>query len=143
MDLAVQHVPEVLESSLLVACIFASFFLAFDDLQPFEKLVLHLEDFLVTLQVLEPYVIVLLEQFLELFLLLLILPLEFCILLSQSLVPQLEFLVDTFDLHYLLLFALDLLFDFPLVLFFFLGELLCEFFRVFLGLIKEVGVLDL
>ena len=143
MDLAVQHVSEIFKGSLLIASVFASLLLAFDDLQPFKKLVLHLEDFLITLQVLESDVVMLFEQFFEFLLLLFILTLEFCVLFSQSLVSQLELFVDAFDLHNLLLFALYLLLDLPLVLFFFLGELLCKFFRVLLGLIEEVGVLDL
>jgi hypothetical protein len=65
LDFAVEHVPEILEGGLFVPGVFAGFFLAFDDLQAFEELVLHLEDFLVAFEVFEADVVVLFEEFFE------------------------------------------------------------------------------
>jgi iron only hydrogenase large subunit-like protein len=61
LDLAVKHVSEVLESSLLVSGVLACFFFALDDLKSLKKLVLHLEDLFVALEVLESNIVVLLE----------------------------------------------------------------------------------
>lgn len=81
---------------------------------------LHFEDFLVGFEVLEPDIIVFLEQFLESLLLLLVRFLELVELLGEFLVPLLELLVDGLDLGDLLFFDSDLSLDFLLVLFLFL-----------------------
>ena len=84
---------------------------------------LHFEDFLIRFEILESDVVMLLEQFLEGLLLLLVRFLELVELLGELLVPLLELLVDGLDLGDLLLLDTDLSLDFLLVLFLFLVQL--------------------
>jgi hypothetical protein len=49
LDFAVEHVPEVLKSGLLIPGIFTSFFFGLDNLESFEELMLHFKDFLIGL----------------------------------------------------------------------------------------------
>jgi hypothetical protein len=121
LDLAVQHVSEVLECGLLIPRILACIFLALDDLQPFEQLMLHLQDFFITLEVLESNVVVLLEQLLEHLLLLFVLPLQTSVFLSQAVIPRLQLFIYGLHLYDLLLLAADLLLNLALVVFFLAG----------------------
>lgn len=143
LDLVIEHVPEVLQCGLFIPGIFACLFFRLNDLQPFQELVLHLQYFLIGFQVFEPDVIVLLEQFLESFLLLFVLFLEFSELLGQFLVSLLQLLVDCSDLGDFLLLEPDFLLDFLLILFFLDVEFSHKVLRVLLALVEEVTVLDL
>lgn len=91
LDLLVQHVAEVLQVDLFILGGLARILLAVDDLQPLQQLVLHLEDVLIVLQVVVPYLVVALEEQLEFVLEVLIFALELLIRLDEGVVEALQF----------------------------------------------------
>ena len=123
MNLAVKHISKILESRLLIPRIFAGFFFALNNLKSLEKLMLHLQNFFVAFQILEPYIIVLLEQLFEYFLLFFVLPFKLVVLLSKPVIPCFQIFVDGLDLDYLFLLGANLLFNLSFILFFLFVEL--------------------
>ena len=104
---------------------------------------LHLQDLFVTFQVFKSDIIVLLEQFFENLLLVFVLLFELVVLFSESIISHLQLFVDSFYLYYLFLFGANLLLNLSLVFLLLFVELASKVFRVLLGLIQEVRVLDL
>jgi hypothetical protein len=123
LNLAVKHIPKILESCLLIPRIFAGFLFALNNLKSLEKLMLHLQDFFVALQILEPDIIVLLEQLFEYFLLLFVLPFKLVVLLSKPVIPCFQIFVDGLNLDYLFLLGANLLFNLSFILLFLFVEL--------------------
>ena len=84
---------------------------------------LHFQNFFVAFQILEPYIIVLLEQLFEYFLLFFVLPFKLVVLLSKPVIPCFQIFVDGLDLDYLFLLGANLLFNLSFILFFLFVEL--------------------